>query len=94
MTLDDSARFRVDDPLALVAASFACPLCLRRASLVFLDEDEGEHSATCRCALCDKTWTVALGADQFLRVKLLPPRELLVLVSASGEGDPYWRFPV
>lgn len=80
--LDDRARFFPDDPTALVVAAFSCPLCLRQASLVFLEEDEQEHTARCWCKRCTRTWMVAMTADQHLRVMLLPPRLLPVLGGA------------
>jgi predicted Zn finger-like uncharacterized protein len=79
--LDDWARFRPDDPAVLVLAAFACPLCLSRASFVVLDDEEGACAATCRCTSCAQTWVIAMRADQHLRVRLLPARELTVLDS-------------
>lgn len=75
--LDDDARFQPYDAPTVVAASFICPVCLRRPSQVFLVE--GETSATCRCGRCEVTWTVAMSAGQGARMRLSPPRALLVL---------------
>lgn len=92
-SLDDWARFLPDDPTDLVIASFACPLCLRRANLVVLEDDEGACSATCRCVRCEQTWTIAMRPDQYLRMTLLPGRELAVVDSSYGAGREYWPFP-
>jgi hypothetical protein len=75
--LDDEARFQPYDASAVVAASFMCPGCLRRPSQVFLID--GETSATCRCGKCDLTWIVAMSVGQCGRMRLSPPREILVL---------------
>lgn len=91
-SLDDWARFSPEDPTPVVLAAFACPLCLRRASVVILENDSGACSATCRCTTCERTWTVALRSDQILQVGLLPERDLLVLNSAAGGIYPHWPF--
>lgn len=76
--LDDVARFRPVDDGAVVAASFACPLCLRRASWVLLVSDDAGGSAGCRCISCDVPWLVFMQRDQLLRMRLAPPPGLLV----------------
>ncbi len=81
-SLDDSARFQPRDPAALVLASFACPLCLRRASRMSLIDIDAERAAKCRCTTCEAAWTVGMEAEQFLRVMLAPPLELVLMGSA------------
>lgn len=70
---DDVARFRPDDDPRLVAASFACPVCLgldADARLVLSPEDS---EVECSCA-CGTTWLVAVDAGQALRLVLHPPQ--------------------
>jgi hypothetical protein len=76
--LDDLARFQMDDRPEVVAASFACPLCLGRASWLMLVEADGGASAGCRCMSCDVAWMVLLDSWQYMRLALAPPRGLLV----------------
>jgi hypothetical protein len=70
---DDIARFRAGDPDLVVAASLACPWCLHKPTSVLLDADEHEPAATCFCADCSRSWTVALSVEQSLRLALAPP---------------------
>jgi hypothetical protein len=65
----DVARFRPEDPPALVAASFACPQCLHEPSVVRVDDE----SAQCACLPCGIGWEVALDDMQQLRLALSPP---------------------
>jgi hypothetical protein len=81
--LDDVARFRPNDPSEIVAASFACPVCLRRANEVVLADDDGVAIATCRCMNCKIGWTVMIDSYQYLRVALAPPHGLLVSRATS-----------
>lgn len=70
---DDVARFRADDDERLVAASFACPVCLgldADARLV-LDPDDAE--VACACSSCRTRWSVAVDAAQVMRLMLHPP---------------------
>lgn len=72
--LDDVARFRADDDARLVAASFACPVCLglEATARVVLAPDDSE--VECACA-CGTTWTVAVDPAQVMRLVLHPPPE-------------------
>jgi hypothetical protein len=74
--VDDTARFRPDDHDDLVAASFACPVCLHRPSFARLSGYYDEPSASCACLPCAQGWEVALSGLQMLRLTLGPPREL------------------
>jgi hypothetical protein len=78
--LDDVARFQPDDDSALVAAAFACPMCLRRPDLVKVSVDRPASSADCSCDICEIRWTVSLGGLQCLRMRVAPPRELVRVV--------------
>ena len=69
----ESARFRPDDPDALVEASFACPWCLCRPGRATVLDPSGAAAVECRCDRCRSEWTVALSAEQSLRVALRPP---------------------
>jgi hypothetical protein len=72
--LSDAARFLADDPDELVAAAFACPVCLHRPDRMFLgDADEEGALARCACHPCQREWDVALDPWQALRVQLTPP---------------------
>lgn len=69
---DDVARFRADDDPRLVAASFACPVCLGLdgdARLVIAPDDS---EVRCSCA-CGTRWNVAVDPGQMLRLALHPP---------------------
>jgi hypothetical protein len=81
--VNDVARFRPDDPDALVVASFACPVCLHRPSFVRLAEFFDEPSATVACLPCGSGWEIALTDLQMLRLTLGPPRGL-ALERAAG----------
>lgn len=70
--LHDVARFRDEDPDALVRAALACPVCLHgrevawRPSLALWEE-----SASCRCGHCGTRWRLELERGQALRLLLL-----------------------
>ncbi len=70
---DDVARFRADDDARIVAASFACPVCLgldAAARLVLVPDDS---EVECSCSGCATEWSVAVDAAQVLRLVLHPP---------------------
>jgi hypothetical protein len=69
----DVARFNMDDPEVLVAATFACPMCLRAPCRVVLDDGDVLPVATCACTACAHEWVVELEARQLLRLSLDPP---------------------
>lgn len=92
---DDVARFRPDDDARLVAASFACPVCLGLdgdARLVIAPDDS---EVRCSCA-CGTAWTVAVDPAQMLRLALHPPAPApeapLRLRAARTAGAP-WSGP-
>ena len=71
--LNDVARFTATDPDGLVAAAFACPLCLHGESTERTDVLEGyDPSVSCRCPTCDARWRVYLTPEQALRLGLMP----------------------
>ena len=60
--LADTARFRTDDPDALVRASLACPICLCSDELEWHAALDGyDPSVECRCPRCEEhggcTWS-------------------------------------
>ncbi len=68
----DTARFRVDDPDALVNASLACPLCLGSEQVRWEAALQGyDPSVECCCPDCDERWRVYLAPSQALRLSLL-----------------------
>jgi hypothetical protein len=69
----DTARFRADDPDALVSASLACPLCLhdREVEWHLVDADGYDPSVECHCPRCDELWRVYLTPHQELRLGLM-----------------------
>jgi hypothetical protein len=70
--LADTARFRADDPDALVTASLACPLCLRSEHVVWEASLDGyDPSVSCWCPRCDERWRVYLAPQQELRIGLM-----------------------
>jgi hypothetical protein len=72
VALADTARFRPDDPDALVAASLACPVCLHGDGVRCDDTLDGyDPSVGCACAVCDTRWRVYLRPEQALRLALL-----------------------
>jgi hypothetical protein len=71
----DTARFRHDDPDPLVAASFACPICLRGESVEWDASLEGyDPSVECSCGRCHEGWRVYLTPQQALRLGLMRAR--------------------
>ena len=70
--LADIARFRADDPDALVAASLACPICLRSEQVEWDAALDGyDASVECRCPSCEQRWQVYLAPQQELRFGLM-----------------------
>jgi hypothetical protein len=70
--LADTARFRSDDPDALVAASLACPICLRSEEVEWDAALEGyDPSVECWCPQCAQRWRVYLAPQQALRLGLM-----------------------
>ena len=71
-TLTDTARFLPGDPDELVAASLACPVCLRAEGVGRWEALEGyDPSVSCRCPSCDMEWSVYLTPEQALRIGLM-----------------------
>jgi hypothetical protein len=74
-TLTDTARFRATDPDALVAASLACPICLRSEDVMWEAALDGyDPSVECSCPRCDQRWRVYLAPQQALRFGLMDAR--------------------
>jgi hypothetical protein len=72
-TLTDIARFRSDDPDALVTAAFACPLCLHTETVHWHGSLEGyDPSVQCLCESCQARWRVYVAPEQALRLGLMP----------------------
>ena len=72
--LADVARFRPDDPDALVWASLACPVCLRSDGVQWTGALDGyDPSIRCECAPCQQQWSVYLVPEQALRLGLMLP---------------------
>ncbi len=70
--LNDTARFRAEDPDPLVLAAFACPVCLGEHCVDWDASLEGyDPSVECRCETCDLRWSVYLTPQQALRVHLV-----------------------
>jgi hypothetical protein len=75
--LADSARFAVDDPEALVVASFVCPYCLQTpADALFSLEEPNGSAVLCHCETCSTRWVVAVNPGQAMRLAIAPPVEL------------------
>lgn len=88
----DTARFEPGDPQVLVAASFACPVCLHSGRRIVVSEGPSLPVARCRCTDCGQEWTVALGAAQTLRLALDAPDELeLLWEQRPHDLDELWR---
>ena len=68
----DTARFKQDDPDALVLASFACPLCLN-GDRVRWDAALAGYDPTvqCWCPSCLEGWSVYLTPEQAVRLGLI-----------------------
>ena len=72
MPLADIARFRPDDPDALVQASLACPFCLGSQQVGWEGALEGyDPSIRCECGSCQRQWSVYLAPEQALRLGLM-----------------------
>ncbi|HTU28144.1 MAG TPA: hypothetical protein VMF07_02105 [Solirubrobacteraceae bacterium] len=70
--LADVARFTAQDPDAVVAASFACPICLHGEDVTRdVSLDGYDPSVSCECPECDANWRVYLTPDQALRLGLM-----------------------
>jgi hypothetical protein len=91
MTVTDRARFLVEDPVELVAASFMCPLCLAGVEGAVVELGAEDSLARCSCPACDHEWEVALHAGQVLRLTLAPPAELRLRFARAGGG--IWPSP-
>jgi hypothetical protein len=75
VTHTDTARFRPDDPDALVAASLACPICLCTEDVRWEAALEGyDPSVECLCPACEERWRVYLAPEQALRFGLMDPQ--------------------
>lgn len=73
--LADTARFRSNDPDALVSASLACPVCLRSDGVRRRAALEGyDPSVECECPRCEVRWRVYLQPLQALRFSLMDSR--------------------
>jgi hypothetical protein len=59
--MNDDARFQPHDPAELVAATFACPVCLHAPSAVRIPDAYGEPVARCVCGPCEAGWAVSLS---------------------------------
>jgi hypothetical protein len=71
--LTDTARFRPNDPDALVNASLACPVCLCADTVEWDGSLQGyDPSVQCRCSSCQQRWRVYLAPEQALRLGLMP----------------------
>jgi hypothetical protein len=73
VTLTDTARFRPDDPDALVSAALACPFCLCADDVQWEDDslEDYDPSVQCGCPSCQARWRVYLAPQQALRVGLM-----------------------
>jgi hypothetical protein len=70
--LTDTARFRADDPDALVTASLACPICLGSEQVMWEGAFDGyDPSVSCSCPHCEERWRVYLNPQQELRLGLM-----------------------
>jgi len=71
-TFTDTARFRADDPDALVSASLACPVCLHSDGIARDAALEGyDPQVRCFCPACEARWRVYLAPQQALRMGLM-----------------------
>jgi len=70
---DDVARFRADDDERLVAAAFACPVCLGLDADARLILEHDDSEVECSCSSCRTEWLVAVDAAQVMRLVLYPP---------------------
>jgi len=70
---DDVARFRADDDARIVAASFACPVCLGLDAVARLLLVPDDPEVECRCTSCATEWSVGVDPAQTMRLVLHPP---------------------
>lgn len=84
--LTEATRFLRDDPAPAVAASIACPVCLRAPSSVLINRPKLD-SARCVCVGCELKRTVSMNLGQGMRIALAPPHGPLV-VTAIAPGPP------
>jgi hypothetical protein len=84
--VDDVARFAAGDDERMVRASLACPYCLHKPSHVLVADHIYGGEAMCACSRCQTQWSVVLDADQVLRLRLAPPRDLWVQVQTFNGG--------
>ncbi|HWI71514.1 MAG TPA: hypothetical protein VNT55_06140 [Baekduia sp.] len=89
---EDSARFRPDDPAALVAATFACPWCLRPPGRATMTVDPYTPHVVCGCEGCDTSWAIHLDGMQYIRLRIAPPPALagMTLSGTAADGPRYW----
>lgn len=87
--LADVARFAPGDPEVVVAASFACPLCLGADCDVLVHASPRRSVAACSCRSCPADWTVALDPAQLLRLTVAPPEGHVALRAAAAHGFPW-----
>ena len=85
--VDDVARFAAGEDEEVVRASLACPYCLHQPSHVLIAAHTTSGEAICACSRCQLQWSVLLDADQLLRLRLAPPRDLWVQVQPFGRGS-------
>lgn len=88
MSVIDAARFLAEDPVELVAASFACPWCLAGADTTVVEVESHDALAHCVCPECAEEWELSLHPGQVLRLTLAPPATLSVRFSRDGGGWP------
>ena len=70
--LADVARFTAQDPDTVVAASFACPICLQDDTVTReVSLDGYDPSVSCECPECQVSWRVYLTPEQALRLGLM-----------------------
>ena len=69
----EMARFFPDDPDPLVQASFACSICLHQPTEATIEEGREGAIVDCTCAPCMSHYSVALTAEQALRLALREP---------------------
>jgi hypothetical protein len=68
------ALFRPDDPHELVAASFACRMCLSGHVELDLRSEDYDPVAVCTCRECGDVRPVYLSSAQALRLALISCR--------------------
>jgi len=70
--LTDVARFTAQDADVVVAAAFACPICLREEPVAREVTLEGyDPFVSCECPTCVESWRVYLTPEQALRLGLM-----------------------